>query len=565
MTQPSAPKGSTPEDFLDRIQALELRIENIESRLKSQSIPEQSWHSSSVSEKIATESDDEILVMDEAAIESNIGEYGLAWLGSLVLLFGVVFLMAFVGNQGYPVLASALGYASAAGVFILAHFLRKSFSHMVFTLTISGHILIYYITLRLCFFSTHPLIPWKELDLVLVMAAIGILVYRAWRHSSELLTGIALILVMVTALIGDSLHITMSLLTLSAAAALYFFYRYNWWRLLIISLIFVYLSHLLWLINNPLLGHPFDLLPSHPYSLFYLFAAGALFSIPTLIRRKNDSEVKGLNTIVLLNGFLFTLTILPVTAIYFPSNYVGMFGSIAVFCLLFSVWLHLKAPSRFVPAFFACFGFMALSISFYGFAKLPDAYFFLALQSFLVVSMALWFRSKIIVVVNSLLYLGILVLYLAGSHSIDKISFCFAFVAFATARILKLKRERLTLKTDLMRNMYLAALFFTMLYAFYHAVPERYITLSWTAVAVGYFLLSILLHNIKYRWMAIVNLMVTVVYLFLVDLANLSFGYRVVAFFFLAVILISVSLYYTKRIKKKRILHPEETPETGQS
>jgi uncharacterized membrane protein len=106
--------------------------------------------------------------------------------------------------------------------------------------------------------------------------------------------------------------------------------------------------------------------------------------------------------------------------------------------------------------------------------------------------------------------------------------------------------------------MYLVALFFTLLYAFYHAVPGSYITLSWTAVAAGYFLLSFLLRNVKYRWMAIATLLVTVGYLFLVDLANLSFGYRVIAFLFLAVILISASLYYTKKIKKKRILKSEE-------
>jgi uncharacterized membrane protein len=100
--------------------------------------------------------------------------------------------------------------------------------------------------------------------------------------------------------------------------------------------------------------------------------------------------------------------------------------------------------------------------------------------------------------------------------------------------------------------MYLIILFFTMLFAFYHAVPTHYVTLSWTAVAAAYFILSVILHNIKYRWMAIATILVTVIYLFLVDLAQLSVGYRVIAFLFLAVISFSASLYYTKRIKKKR-------------
>jgi uncharacterized membrane protein len=58
---------------------------------------------------------------------------------------------------------------------------------------------------------------------------------------------------------------------------------------------------------------------------------------------------------------------------------------------------------------------------------------------------------------------------------------------------------------------------------------------------------------------------VTVVYLFLVDLANLSIGYRVIAFLFLAVILISASLFYTKRVKKRKILKSEENLAAEQS
>jgi uncharacterized membrane protein len=552
MSYPVTSENSDFENILQRLQAIEQRLETVEAQIKAGRVTIPAQNYSGVTKNDEKDPDEDILVVDEAVIESKIGEYGLAWLGSLVLLFGIIFMMAFTSSRGFPALASGLGLAAAAGVFILGYFLRGSFPHMVFMLNISGHLLVYYVILQLCFFSIHPLLPWKELDLVLLMAATGVQIYFAIRQSSGLLTGIALVLIIVTALIGDSLYITMSLMTFMAAVSFYFFYKYNWWQLLVVSLIMVYISHILWLINNPLLGHPFELLPGHPYNLLFLFTTGVIYSMAALIRRKIESEVKGLNTIVLLNGLWFAITILIVTAVYSPNNYVGMFGLISGFCILYSIWLHMRIRNPFVPAFYACFGFMALSVSFYGYAKIPDAYFFLALQSFLVVSMALWFRSRIIVVVNSVLYMGILLIYLTGSHPVDRISFCFAFVAFATARILNLRKERLTLKTDMMRNIYLVALFFTMLYAFYHAVPGRYITLSWTTVAAGYFLLSFLLHNVKYRWMAIATLLVTVVYLFVVDLANLSIGYRVIAFLFLAVILISASLFYARRVKKKR-------------
>ena len=57
--------------------------------------------------------------------------------------------------------------------------------------------------------------------------------------------------------------------------------------------------------------------------------------------------------------------------------------------------------------------------------------------------------------------------------------------------------------------------------------------------------------------MAIFTILVTGVYLFIVDLAHMEVGYRIVAFLFFAVISFSASLYYTKRIKKKTLTDAE--------
>jgi hypothetical protein len=546
--------GDLPiEKILERLQSLELRLSGIEARLGAGKTSEDDVLPERLSEStVSSSGEEEIMELDEAGIESSIGENGLAWLGSLVLFFGIIFLTIYTTSLGYPVFSTVLGFAASIGVFILVHFLRRSFPHLVFMLNISGHLLLYYMTLRLYFFSANPLVPVKGIDLILVFLVIGIQLYFALKEKSELKTSIAMVLAVSTALISDQMNITLPLLTLISAAAFYFFVKYEWWRLTILLLILVYLSHLLWLMNNPLLGHPFEMIPPKLYSAVFLFITGALFSSTALDRRYLAEPRQGLNALILLNAFCFSLIILVVTILFFEHKYVGMFATISAFCLAFSVALKILTKSRFTPSFFACFGFMAMSVSVYGLAHLPDAYFWLTLQSFLVVSMALWFRSRIIVVANAFLYLGLLVIYLSFSPSLNTINFCFAFVAFATARILNWKRERLTLRTDLMRNMYLIILFFTMLYAFYHAIPGPYITLSWTAVAAAYFILSMILHNIKYRWMAIGTILVTVIYLFLVDLAHLSVGYRVVAFLFLAVISFSASLYYTKRIKKKK-------------
>jgi uncharacterized membrane protein len=89
------------------------------------------------------------------------------------------------------------------------------------------------------------------------------------------------------------------------------------------------------------------------------------------------------------------------------------------------------------------------------------------------------------------------------------------------------------------------------LYTLYHAVPGSYVALSWTATAVVYFLLSLLLKNVKYRWMSLLNLLATFLYLFLVDLPGLDPKFRVVAFLILGLLAVGISLFYT------RLRHPE--------
>jgi hypothetical protein len=299
------------------------------------------------------------------------------------------------------------------------------------------------------------------------------------------------------------------------------------------------------------MGHPMQAVATHQYNLVYLFSYSAIFSVVALIRQKGFFPDNVYVSSVILNGMSFSFIILLVVLTFFQENYIVLFIAISVFCLFFSILLKIRTERPFAPSFFACYSFMALSVAVYGFANLPDAYFYLALQSLLVVSMALWFRSRIIVVMNTLLYLGILILFLIIESPTNMINIAFTIVALLTARILNWQKERLTLKTEIYRNVYLFTAFIMVLFSLYHALPGQYITVSWTVAAALFFILSIVLHNIKYRWMAIVTILVTGVYLFIVDLAHMEVGYRIVAFLFFAVISFSASLYYTKRIKKK--------------
>jgi len=489
--------------------------------------------------------------VDEVVIESKIVEYGLAWLGSIVLLFGIVFLMSFTKNHLNGITSSLIAYTAVAGVFFLGWYLRHSFPHLSYMLKISGHLLVYYITLRFYFFSSPPIIPLKGVVILLMLIAIGFQIYFAIRTKSELLGAIAIILTLSTAMVSDQTHITLPLVTLGSITSLFLFIRYGWWHNLIMTLVLVYVSHMFWLLDNPLMGHPIGAVHAHQYNLLYLFAYGTIFSFVPMVRQKGLFPNSIYASAIVLNGLCFTFMIMMVVVSFYVHNYVWIFSIISMICLLYSIFLKFRTTRIFDPSFYACFSFMAMSVAIYGYSKLPGAYLLLALQSLVVVSWALWFRSKIIVVMNTILFLGIMLVYLASAQLLNKVNITFALTAFISARILNWKKERLTLQTYMLRNCYLVSLFFIVLFTLYHAVPAHYVTLSWTAAALVYFILSLILKNIKYRWMAIMTLLVTAIYLFVVDLAHMEIGYRVIAFLFLAFITLGASLYFTKKIRKK--------------
>lgn len=539
--------------------SLEQRIKHIESQLGIEHIMEQESNSENFQiESLAIDPETNSNQDTDYFIESKIVEYGFGWFGSIVLLFGITFLMTYTHNREHFLLSTIIGYISVAGIFTISYFLRHSFPHLVYMLNITGYLLLYYVTLRLHFFSPSPLISQKGIVLVLLIIVIGTQIYFAIRRKSEFIASLAIILTLVSALFSDTTHIMLPLITLTAVTVLFLFIRYAWWRLLIFSILLAYTAHLLWLMSNPIMGHHAQAVATHQYNLLYLFSYSAIFSLIPLIRQKGLFPDSIYVSSVLLNGMSFSFILLLVILTFFQENYITLFIAISVFCLFFSIVLKIQTERPFTPSFYACYSFMALSVAVYGFANLPDAYFYLAIQSLLVVSLALWFRSKIIVVMNTLLYLGILVAYLIFAPPTNLINFAFALVALLTARILNWQKERLTLKTEMLRNVYLFAAFTMILFSLYHPLPSQYITLSWTGVAALFFILSIFLHNVKYRWMAIATILVTGVYLFIVDLAHMEVGYRIVAFLFFAVISFSASLYYTKRIKKKTISHNKE-------
>jgi len=533
-------------EILDRLKTLEQRIARLESETLTR--PNTTAEVDKEEEPMGLS----FKRSKETHYESNIGEYGLAWLGNFVLFFGIGFFVQYLQVSGYKVISSVFGFCAVAGIFLLAYYFRKSNPYLAKIFDLSGYLLVYFVTLKLHFYSPDPIISSKTISIILLFIATGILLTLSIRKIYPILAGLSLILLTFTALLSDSTHIMLTLVTVAAIISIFFLYRFGWIRIVYLSIFLVYFTNFLWILGNPLMGHRVHAISDHQSGFIYLFFIAAIFSAIALMPgEKEGYSDNGIIGSILFNGLGFSFLITLFILTFFKENYVLLTGSIAVFCIAYSIILRVYSQWKITAAFYALFGFVTLSVTFYGIYNFPGAYFLLTIQSLLVVSMALWFRSKFIVIINSILFIILLIVYLTTSSPVNGINISFSLVALITARVMNWKKEYLTIRTELIRNFYLIIAFFMGLFTLYHLVPKQYVTLSWTLLAVAYFLLGLLIRNVKYRYLALGTMVAAALYLFIIDLARIELVFRVVALLFLAIISIVLSLYYTKKLKRK--------------
>jgi hypothetical protein len=366
------------------------------------------------------------------------------------------------------------------------------------------------------------------------------------------MTGMVLLIILGSGIISNSIHFAPAMIFLVALLTMGLYYKFGWLRLVFIFILLNYFAYFNFILNNPLGGNSPEFIKSPGLTYLYFISSGFAFSLLAILPKKENISDDFLISAVVWNGLGFS-SVLAITAItYLSKNYVPAFAAIAVFCLIFSVILQARASLKIMASMYALYGFLAMSVAFYGLLKLPEVYMLFAIQSLLVVSMALWFGSRFIVVMNSILFILLLVFYLVNKPDYNSVNFSFMLVALITARIINWKKERLKLKTELIRNIYLTAGFVMTLIAFYHAFPPSYTTVSWIGAALLFFLTGRLLRNIKYRWLAIATLIASGIKLIFTDLSDLDIGLRVVIFLLLAVISITVSVLYTKFLIRKK-------------
>ncbi|MCL4540059.1 MAG: DUF2339 domain-containing protein [Bacteroidetes bacterium] len=480
------------------------------------------------------------------SLELRIGLYWFAKVGIVALMIGVAFLLLRPFNELNPAFASILGYVISAGVMLVSRLLRKASPLLSGYLLGGGLALLFLSTLRLHYFSSHPVLHGRPAEVVLLLLIVIIGLAVSVRRKSIYLVSLSLIMGFTTGLLSEQLYSYFGITLIFAALTVYFSLKHGWQNLLIYGIAVTYFTDLVWFLNDPLVGNSLAL-RTIPYSAaFFIFFWTILFAFGTALRAREEKESVNVILSSLLNAALgYGLFFLTTVSKFQDRLEISHLAASVVFLAL-AIAFWLKEKSRYQTFFYAMTGYAALSVAIVADFGTPNFFILLCWQSLLVVSTAVWFQSKFIVVTNFIIYSIIFVAYLALAGTVSVTSLSFGVVALLSARILNWQQKRLELKTDKMRTAYLVAAFFIFPYALYHTVPIDYVSLSWLAVAVVYYVISLILKNMKYRWMALLTFLLTALYLIIIGIIKLEPVFRIVSFLVLGVVLLVISFFYTR-------------------
>jgi hypothetical protein len=369
------------------------------------------------------------------------------------------------------------------------------------------------------------------------------------KWGSPYITSFGLATIYLSALLSDYPLLIFLTLSFSAILSVNVKLKYNWNGLFNYAIVLTYLVHLLWFINNPLIGNQLELQIDEPLNLLFILLYQTIFTI-AYIADKNYEEQLPTGTSILLNtsggyGLFLLITILSTPTLGQAYHLIA-----SVIFIGFAILFYTQKSSKVATFFYAMTGYSALSIAIIlQFAK-PDFFMWLCWQSLLVVSTAVWFRSKFIIVANFIIFLIIFLVFLALSATTSVISLSFGIVALLSARILNWKRDKLELKTEQMRNAYLLTAFLIIPYSLYHMMPSGYVAFSWIVVAILYYIFSLFLKNVKYRFMSLGTFLLTVIYVFVLGITSEETIFKILSFLVLGAALIILSIIYSRNRNK---------------
>ena len=527
-------------EILQHLQIIETRISKIEDYLDPITTEEEIEEAEFLKKK-KSESDEEL--------EFRIGQFWFAKLGIFAFLVGWLIANTLPFETMHPFIPVIIGLAAGLITIVSAISLKNKFPHLSGWVLGSGFAIVFIAVLRMHYFSPSPLI--SQIVPVLIMAYIVslALILTGINWKSPYITAFGYSVVYLSALLSDSSVLIFITITLLAFESFYLKIKHSWNGLFNFTIVVSYLVHLMWFINNPLIGNQLELQVGEPINLAFILIYQIVFTLAFINDKKFDESLPTAISILLTTSIGYGLFLL-ITILSTPVSGSVYHLAASIIFIGFAILFFTKKSSRISTFYYAMTGYAALSVAIILQFNKPDFFVWLSWQSVIVVSTAVWFRSKFIVVANFVIFLLIFLTFLILSGTTSGISLSFGIVALLSARVLNWQKDRLELKTEQMRNAYLLTALLIIPYSLYHMMPSGYVAFSWIGVAILYYIFSLLLKNAKYRYMSLATFLLTVGYVFVLGITSQEVVFKILSFLVLGAALVIISVGYARSRNK---------------
>jgi len=480
----------------------------------------------------------------EEELEYKIGQFWLAKAGIIVLIIGIAFFLTFPYKNLPLFFPPIMGLMISAVIYGFSIYCRKNYSYICGYLLGGSLTLLYFTTLRLHFFSVSEVLNEISVELILLLIVVILSLLISIRKQSIYLSALSITFGYITAIVSDNSYFLFITVLLMSSLIVFLKLKYNWEYLIHFGIILTYFTHLIWFLNNPLVGKTIQTITSPQFNLIFVLLYALVFALGNIIGGEKEKTPYIISSIMNAIGAYSLLLIITLSMAGESKMIYNLLACVLFLTLAIIYWT--KHESKYSTFIYAMLGYLALSVAIIFQFNSPNFFIYLCWQSLLVVSTAVWFRSKFIVLANFIIYVIIFIAYLAMEGKISLVSISYGIVALLSARVLNWKKDRLSLKTEQMRNAYLLTALFIIPYSLYHSIPEGWVSISWISAAILYYMMSLILRNKKYRWMALLTLLLTLGYVFIIGITSSDPTYKIVSFIVLGAVMIIISLLYTK-------------------
>jgi len=532
----------TGKEILEHLKSIESRISKLETYLDLPAAEtEVEIEEEAYIPKKKSETDEEL--------EFRIGQYWFAKLGIFVFLAGWViasFLPLADLNQIIPVV---IGLVTGFLVIGASVFIKNRLPHLSGWVLGSGFVILYLAVLRTHFFSPSPVLMDIIPVLVMLYLVSFVLILSGMKWNSPYITSLGFASAYLSALIGDISYLIFFTIAIVAVQSAYLKVKLSWNGLFNFTIVLSYLIHLIWFINDPIIGNQLELRITEPFNLIFILIYQIIFTLAYYSDKKYDEYLPTALSVLVNTSVGYGLFLL-ITILSTPTLGQVYHLLASIIFLGFAILFFTKKQSKIATFYYAMTGYAALSVAIILQFDTPDFFMWLCWQSLIVVSTAVWFRSKFIIVANFFIFILIFLTFLVLADATSSISISSGIVALLSARILNWKKDQLELKTEQMRNAYLLTALLILPYSLYQMFPSGFVAFSWIALAILYYVFSLLLKNVKYRYMSLATYLLTVVYVFVLGITSDDTTFKILSFLVLGSALIILSIIYTRNRNK---------------